>query len=587
MSKKKNSMSIRKQIMSGYLIFIMLFLMGISLSLMSLAMIRYSATQMQENLSHQVTANKVIAAHYEWLENLSDSIRTGNAFSGSLDPDTCSLGAWMSSSSEELAKDDTIRNAIQTISTPHQKMHQAAAGILELAKSDTNAAFVRYAEEIQPVVAQIKTGLTQASQRYEEISAESERISGMFFMVSVIAMAIFGGICLYLAVRLGRSLAIKISRPVVAVAQWAEALSSGVDNLRFDSAQFDQSDNATEIKHLLLCFQEMADNIRYHVDVIKRVAEGDLTAYVAIHSDGDSLGRSLYHLVQNNDFMFANLLKVAESVASNAEQIAMASQSLAESSTTQAGSVEQLSATVESANTLAEQNASNAGIVMEEITRMTSEVQIGREKMDKLLSAVQRIESASGKIEAVIKAIDDIAFQTNILALNAAVEAARAGNAGKGFAVVADEVRDLAMKSAKAAEQSQDMIRDSIAAAREGGVISDEAAGAFRSIVDMTGGIQQNILGIDRASQEQQRLICHIHQEIEKISSAVTMNAANSQETAASTQQMSSHAEEIRQAMKQFRLRHREPGKPYIPTEKQGDPDFIEQATRNYNAKKV
>ena len=49
-----------------------------------------------------------------------------------------------------------------------------------------------------------------------------------------------------------------------------------------------------------------------------------------------------------------------------------------------------------------------------------------------------------------MKAIDQIAFQTNILALNAAVEAARAGEQGRGFAVVATEVRSLAQRAAVA-----------------------------------------------------------------------------------------------------------------------------------------
>ena len=37
--------------------------------------------------NQQYEAQKVIAAHYQWLEQLSDSITTGSEFEGSLNPD--------------------------------------------------------------------------------------------------------------------------------------------------------------------------------------------------------------------------------------------------------------------------------------------------------------------------------------------------------------------------------------------------------------------------------------------------------------------------------------------------------------------
>ena len=59
----------------------------------------------------------------------------------------------------------------------------------------------------------------------------------------------------------------------------------------------------------------------------------------------------------------------------------------------------------------------------------------------------------------------------------------------------------------------------------------------------------------------------------------MTENAATSEHTAASTQQMNAGAAQIKLAMDRFQLRKREPGKPYIPAGKADDKEFIELAT--------
>ncbi len=95
---------------------------------------------------------------------------------------------------------------------------------------------------------------------------------------------------------------------------------------------------------------------------------------------------------------------------------------------------------------------------------------------------MSKIEQSSNQISSIIGVIDEIAFQTNLLALNAGVEAARAGEAGKGFAVVAQEVRELAQRSAQAAKEIKDLIRNSSGEVQNGVKLVSQTGEALKTI---------------------------------------------------------------------------------------------------------
>lgn len=67
-------------------------------------------------------------------------------------------------------------------------------------------------------------------------------------------------------------------------------------------------------------------------------------------------------------------------------------------------------------------------------------------------SVVKELGSASGRIDAAVKQISTIAWQTKLLALNARIEATRAGESGRGFEVVAQEVKNLAQQTKSATD---------------------------------------------------------------------------------------------------------------------------------------
>ena len=219
----------------------------------------------------------------------------------------------------------------------------------------------------------------------------------------------------------GNRSAKQISGPVTAVAQWTERLSMGSTQIEIDRKLLEDNEG-NEIGAMIHSFQKMVDSIQENVRVVQRLAQRDMTVFVNIRSDEDSLGNNLYHLVQSNDFMLAKIIKIGLSVAESSRQIADASQVLADTAMQQSAAVQEVTDSMDVTRDLVQQNSEemeNATKISETIRQNVRE---SNEKMSLLVQSVDDINKSSHKIANVIKLIDDIAFQTNILALNAAVE---------------------------------------------------------------------------------------------------------------------------------------------------------------------
>ncbi len=190
------------------------------------------------------------------------------------------------------------------------------------------------------------------------------------------------------------------------------------------------------------------------------------------------------------------------------------------------------------------------------VENMGKEAIVINDSMTEMMSAMTDINEASENISKIIKVIDDIAFQTNILALNAAVEAARAGVHGKGFAVVAEEVRSLAGKSASAANETAEMIEDSIHKVVLGSKLAKTTSGSLSEIMQKIEHVVELTHSIAVASNDQATAVTQIDQAINQVSQVVQTNSATSEECAAASEELSNQAATLRRLVGNYKLKN-------------------------------
>lgn len=486
---------------------------------------------------------------------------------------------------ELLAASADDEASVKALITEAEKLYndftQKVSDSLEKYGTDSAASQSIFYTEVGPALTELTNKMHEVSAKYAEMSEKAGAIVTTVIEISVILGIVFFVIMLVYSLLISQRMAKNIAVPVVSVAEWAETLSTGADHI--DNMESSPDIRLEEIQRMIKAFTTMSDSIKENVDVVRKVADGDMTAYVNIRSSEDSLGKSLYKMVQSNDIMFAQITQIADSVTEGTDSIALAAKLLAESCTEQATAIGNFQVDISNTNTLIKENAAAAAHASNLSDSIRSEVVVSKEKMQELVAAMKAINDASEKVSSVVSNIESIANQTNLLAINATIEAARAGEAGKGFAVVASSVKDLADQSAESVTQTKALIDDTIAKSKRGSQLSDETYSTFETIMDSLEQIIDVSGRIAESGAKQQESMSDIEVQITEISKAVSTNAASSEETAAMTVEISKNAEVLKSSMGQFNLRNRTPGKPYIPPEKKNDAEFIRVATENYN----
>ena len=368
-------------------------------------------------------------------------------------------------------------------------------------------------------------------------------------LVAVLATLAVLVVSMLLVLQLARS----ISRPVKSVTGRMLALSEGDLHTEVEHAR-----SKDELEVLTETLDDTVQSVNRYISdirqVLTQVADGNLRVKPQVDYKGDFalIRASLGTILQSMNETLAGFRSAAVRLAGMAEELIEQSGQLHHASLEQNQSTEELVCEVSNVKERIAKVSEHSGQTRTKTEEIVQCVQEANERMTSLSGAMDNISANAQEITKIAKAIEDIAFQTNILSINASVEAARAGMAGKGFAVVAEEVRQLASRSAEAAKHATEIVGSTRSIIETGVKLTAATAGSLADISNVSDQIGEFTDHLVIAVQGQEEALAIMEEKIGTISSIADRNLQNAEGTEQSSGLLAREAEALSAQVEKF-----------------------------------
>ena len=490
-----------------------------------------------DKLAKADDANKIILMLEECRRNQKEFMLKGNPESEQAVLEKTSAIVKLSRDLEQrFTTDENKKMAGEVIS----KTGEYKNSFLEFSKYRQEQA--ELLEILSETAGQVESVCQKVRSRKREDMDSVRSISGRLIFIGTIAALLLGA---FFAVLITRGL----TGPVRQGVRLASAIREG------DLTQRISLDRGDEIGDLANALNAMADSLDRKAALANSIASGNLMQEAEMASQRDILGSALLTMVGSLNEVLGLVSQAAVKITAGSEQLSETGRSLTLGASEQAGSLEQISASMTNMDARTKVEADKAA----EASRLSLEVkdnaEQGNSRMENMVAAMEDISLSGKEIARIIKTIDDLSFQTNLLALNAAVEAARAGKQGKGFAVVAQEVRSLAGRSAKAARETAELIEGTVKKVETGRNLAHSTAQALSEITNGVSKVTGFIGEIAEFSHEQAGQINQINLSLENVRRVTDQNTDNARQTARAAEELSKQAGQLELLLTRFKLK--------------------------------
>ena len=255
-----------------------------------------------------------------------------------------------------------------------------------------------------------------------------------------------------------------------------------------------------------------------------------------------------------------------DSIGQSISSVNTAVNEIAQGATTQAADTQKVSESMNEMSNALGRTADSVNALSSSAANMKESNATVDSTLKELLEISSHTQQSVDQVQEQTNIIAGIANQTNLLSLNASIEAARAGEMGRGFAVVAEEIRGLADQSRESADKIRSIVENLISNSNQSvqimnGVVGEihqqnEKLGTTLNVFSTLNQEVQKVVGeINVISGELDHIENYKTDVVEKIDGLTEIsqnNAASTEETAATMDQLAEIVEDCRQATTQL-----------------------------------
>ena len=255
-----------------------------------------------------------------------------------------------------------------------------------------------------------------------------------------------------------------------------------------------------------------------------------------------------------------------DSIGQSISSVNTAVNEIAQGATTQAADTQKVSESMNEMSNALGRTADSVNALSSSAANMKESNATVDSTLKELLEISSHTQQSVDQVQEQTDIIAGIANQTNLLSLNASIEAARAGEMGRGFAVVAEEIRGLADQSRESADKIRSIVENLISNSNQSvqimnGVVGEihqqnEKLGTTLNVFSTLNQEVQKVVGeINVISGELDHIENYKTDVVEKIDGLTEIsqnNAASTEETAATMDQLAEIVEDCRQATTQL-----------------------------------